>query len=110
MTDDMEGFFAALHRDAGGVIDVLLDGSDRPASVMFSFEDDHGFYLYNSAFEPELRTLSPGNVMLSHLIERAIENGHAVFDFLKGDETYKFRLGANPRPLYEVHAIVGEPT
>ena len=40
--------------------------------------------------------------MLSHLIERSIDDGKKVFDFLKGDETYKFRLGAQPRPLFEV--------
>ena len=45
--------------------------------------------------------------MLSHLIERAIEDGKQVFDFLKGDETYKFRLGATARPLYRVTATVG---
>ena len=107
MTTEMRGFFLALHTEAGAVIDVLVDGSGRPASVMFSFEDDAAFYLYNSAFEPEIGNLSPGNVMLSHLIERSIAEGKEVFDFLKGDEVYKFRLGAEPRPLLEVTAIVG---
>lgn len=109
MTADMEDFFLALHTEAGGIIDVLVDGSDRPVSAIFSFADEHGFYLYNSAFEPEVRNLSPGNVMLSHLIERSIGEGRQVFDFLKGDETYKFRLGAKPRPLFAVTATVGEP-
>ena len=108
MTEDIERFFLALHTDAGGVIDVLVDGQNRPASAIFSFEDEHGFYLYNSAFEPELRRLSPGNVMLSHLIEGAINDGKPVFDFLKGDETYKFRLGARERPLYRVTATVAK--
>jgi CelD/BcsL family acetyltransferase involved in cellulose biosynthesis len=82
----------------------MVDGSGRPASAVFSFEDEAGFYLYNSAYEPEVRHLSPGSVMLSHLIERAIGNQLRVFDFLKGDEMYKFRLGAQPRPLYVVEA------
>jgi CelD/BcsL family acetyltransferase involved in cellulose biosynthesis len=107
MTEEMEEFFLALHTDAGGVIDVLLDASGRPASSIFSFEDADGFYLYNSAFEPDMMALSPGNVMLSHLIERSITEGRKVFDFLKGDETYKFRLGARERPLYVVTATVG---
>ncbi len=107
MTDAMEEFFLALHTNAGGVIDVLVDGSDRPVSAVYSFEDDTGFYLYNSAYEPDARNLSPGNVMLSHLIERSIQAGHLIFDFLKGDEAYKFKLGAEPRPLYTVTAIKG---
>ena len=107
MTPEMEHFFLALHTEAGGVIDVLLDGEGRPAPQSSLSKTTEGFYLYNSAYEPELRNHSPGNVMLSHLIERSIEDGKKVFDFLKGDETYKFRLGAQPRPLFEVAATVG---
>jgi CelD/BcsL family acetyltransferase involved in cellulose biosynthesis len=106
MSDEMAEFFLALHTHAGAVMDVLLDGTDRPASVIFSFEDADGFYLYNSAFQPDLMGLSPGIVMLSYLIERSIGEGKKVFDFLKGDETYKFRLGAEARPLYRVTATV----
>ena len=109
MTEEMEDFFLALHTSADGVIDVLEDGSGRAASAIFSFEDEDGFYLYNSAYEPEMRNLSPGNVMLSHLIEQAIDDGKQVFDFLKGDETYKFRLGATARSLFRVNATVGNP-
>ncbi|MCP4964312.1 MAG: GNAT family N-acetyltransferase [bacterium] len=109
MTEGMEQFFLGLHTDAGGVIDVLVDGSGRPAAAIFSFEDEAGFYLYNSAFKPELRNLSPGNVVLSHLIERSIAEEKQVFDFLKGGEAYKFRLGAAPRPLFAVTATKGKP-
>ena len=108
MTAAMEAFFLDLHTRADGVIDVLVDGSDRPAAAIFSFEDEAGFYLYNSAFEPEVRNLSPGNVVLSHLIERSIAEQKHVFDFLKGDEAYKFRLGAKPRPLFAVAATTGK--
>lgn len=107
MTTRMEEFFAALHTDAGGIIDVLVDGEGQPAAAIFSFVDPHGFYLYNSAYEPDFRHLSPGNVILSHLIERAINDNLQVFDFLKGDEAYKFRLGAKPRPLFVVEATTG---
>jgi CelD/BcsL family acetyltransferase involved in cellulose biosynthesis len=104
MTTEMEEFFAALHAEAGGVIDVLVGGAGQAAAAIFSFVDRHGFYLYNSAFEPQLQHLSPGNVVLSHLIEKAIDDKLRVFDFLKGAESYKFRLGAEPRPLFVVEA------
>ena len=39
-------------------------------------------------------------VLLWMLFERAISTGIPRFDFLKGDEDYKLRLGAEPRPLY----------
>ena len=45
---------------------------------------------------------SPGVVLFSAMIETEIERGAAVFDFLKGDEQYKFRHGAQPRQLYVI--------
>ena len=45
--------------------------------------------------------------MLSHLIEQAVADERRIFDFLKGSETYKFRLGAEARPLYRVSATTG---
>ena len=107
MTESMETFFFGLHERAGGVIDMLVDASGTVASAVFLFESDTATYLYNSAFNPDVGHLSPGNVMLAHLIEQAIAQQHEVFDFLKGDEPYKFRLGAEPRPLYRVAATTG---
>jgi CelD/BcsL family acetyltransferase involved in cellulose biosynthesis len=40
--------------------------------------------------------------MLGLLIEDQIRRGAEVFDFLKGDEQYKFRLGAEKRPLFRL--------
>jgi CelD/BcsL family acetyltransferase involved in cellulose biosynthesis len=70
----------------------------------FAYEDEEGYYLYNSAYEPDAAHASPGVMLLWCLIHRAVEDGRVVFDFLKGDETYKFRLGAEPRPLYALRA------
>ena len=107
MTGTIEQFFYELHDRVGGVIDVLVDASGTVASAVFLFESESETFLYNSAFDPDIGHLSPGNVMLSHLIEQAIQQEHRVFDFLKGEETYKFRLGAEPRPLYRVSATSG---
>jgi CelD/BcsL family acetyltransferase involved in cellulose biosynthesis len=103
----MEEFFFALHEQAGGVIDMLVDPSGEVAAAVFLFESDSETYLYNSAFNPDVGHLSPGNVMLSHLIEQAIAQERRVFDFLKGRETYKYRLGAEERPLYRISAEIG---
>jgi CelD/BcsL family acetyltransferase involved in cellulose biosynthesis len=102
MDDGMTEFFGDLV-DSGFHVDLLTAGS-RTVAGGFSFEDGEGYYLYNSAYEPDDAAASPGVMLLWHLIHRAIEDGRAVFDFLKGDEPYKFRLGAEPRPLYELRA------
>ncbi len=107
MTDAMERFFFELHDRVGGVVDMLVQASGTVAAAVFLFETDRETYLYNSAFNPDVGHLSPGNVMLSHLIEQAISDGRRIFDFLKGDEAYKFKLGAEARPLYRVTATIG---
>lgn len=100
MTADMEGFFGSLVDEAGAVIDVLCDGNGAMVGAAFGFEDADTYYLYNSAFDRERGALSPGIVLVAALIEAAIASGKRRFDFLKGGEEYKARLGAQPRQLF----------
>ncbi len=105
MTAAMEAYFRDLYALPGWGIDALRDGGGMVVAAAFGYVDDSGYYLYNSAFDNVLSRISPGQVMLGAMIERAVEEGRRIFDFLKGDESYKFRLGAEPRPLYEVEVV-----
>jgi CelD/BcsL family acetyltransferase involved in cellulose biosynthesis len=100
MSPDVEELFVAMHKRAGAVIDVLSGTDTVPVAAGFGFETEDCYYLYNSAYEPAASHASPGIVLLAGLIERAIAEGRRRFDFLKGDETYKFRHGAQARDLY----------
>jgi CelD/BcsL family acetyltransferase involved in cellulose biosynthesis len=100
MSPAMENLFVALHEKAGAFVDVLAGDDGVPVAAGFGFEDDEAYYLYNSAYEPAARHVSPGIVLLAGLVGRAIAEGRKRFDFMKGDESYKFRHGAEPRNLY----------
>jgi CelD/BcsL family acetyltransferase involved in cellulose biosynthesis len=106
MTADMEAFFASLLDIEGAVIDVLLDAAAEPVAAVFGFEESDAYYLYNSAYRTEAAAESPGVVLVDRLIARAIEEGRSRFDFLKGDEPYKFKLGAHARPLFVLEGVV----
>jgi CelD/BcsL family acetyltransferase involved in cellulose biosynthesis len=106
MTLEMERFFGSLIEIAGAVIDVLHDGAGAPVGAAFGFEDADTYYLYNSAFDQERAALSPGVVLVTELIDHVIASGRHRFDFLKGGEDYKVRLGARPRPLYALEGAV----
>ncbi len=41
----------------------------------------------------------PGWVLLTHLLQWANENGIEEFDFMRGDEDYKYKF-RRPGPLY----------
>jgi CelD/BcsL family acetyltransferase involved in cellulose biosynthesis len=82
-----------------------VEVAGKPVAATFSFQFDKTFYLYNSAYEPTVARLSPGYILVSRLIEDAIERGIKQFDFLRGPERYKYQFGANPLPLNNVRVI-----
>jgi CelD/BcsL family acetyltransferase involved in cellulose biosynthesis len=86
----------------------LLEIGGRAVAATFGFQLENTFYLYNSAYEPEVRRLSPGLVLVSHLVERAIDEGRQRFDFLRGPERYKYQLGAEALPLNNVRILRAE--
>lgn len=107
MTEEREDLFRRLVELDGWRMDLLHTEHDTAAAVVLGYSDATGYYLYNSAYDPVFADASPGVVLLGTMIERAIAEDMPRFDFLKGDETYKFRLGAHERPLLEVVGVPG---
>jgi CelD/BcsL family acetyltransferase involved in cellulose biosynthesis len=103
MTTEMEAFFFELLSLPEASIDVLSDG-DRVLAAAFGFVEPDGYYLYNSAFDQTAGDASPGIVLTDALIARAVQDGAPRFDFLKGTERYKQRLGARERSLVRLEA------
>ena len=108
MDETMKGFFVSLHERAGARLDFLYGDDAEPVAAAFGWWDDDGYYLYNSAYDPDASAASPGIVLVSELIRRTAEAGTLRFDFLKGDEVYKYRLGAEARPLWRIEATTGD--
>lgn len=100
MTAEREAFFRDLAALPGARIDILAGEAGTPVAAAIGFEDGDAYYLYNSAYDPAAAALSPGIVLLWMLFGATIAAGITIFDFLKGDEAYKLRLGAEARPLY----------
>ncbi len=80
----------------------LLEIGGRAVASTFSFELAGTFYLYNSAYEPDLKRLSPGFVLVTELLKGTIEQKLRAFDFLRGPERYKYQLGGQAVPLNNV--------
>jgi CelD/BcsL family acetyltransferase involved in cellulose biosynthesis len=110
MNSDVAGFFERVARafsSLGWLRLDFLEVDDRAVASTFSFELDDRLYLYNSAYEPDAARLSPGFILVSLLLESAIERGVTTFDFLRGPERYKYQLGAEPVPLHNVRILGG---
>jgi CelD/BcsL family acetyltransferase involved in cellulose biosynthesis len=58
-----------------------------------NFDYRNKLWGYNSGVGREHMELSPGWVLLGHVIQWCCENGRYEFDFMRGDEEYKYRFG-----------------
>ncbi|MGH2757338.1 MAG: GNAT family N-acetyltransferase [Actinomycetota bacterium] len=108
MRPEIATFFDRLVREfmpKGWLRLDFLEVGDRPIASTFSFQIERKFYLYNSAYEPDAARLSPGLVLVSELVKRAIGDGLELFDFLRGPERYKYELGATAVPLNNVRVF-----
>ena len=105
MDEPMEVFFRDLGRGlahAGLAALWMLWLEERPAAALFCLEQAGAVSLYNSGFDPEARALSPGVVLIARTIEDAIARGFRRYDFLRGEEPYKYGFGAAPTEVLRV--------
>ncbi len=106
MTAEMQRFFKGMARrmlDAGLLRLAFLTLDGKKAATLFAFEYRGKFLLYNSGYETgDLAQYSPGWVLLAYLIQYAIAAGCTVFDFLQGDEEYKYRFGSTDYKVMRV--------
>ncbi len=107
MTPEAEAFFrdiadalAPLGRLRLGV--VSAHGED--AAVLFAFAYGNTLALYNAAYDPSLSSLSLGIASHAFAVRDAIAQRFAVYDLLRGDEPYKYDLGAVDRWLWRLEA------
>ncbi len=78
---------------AGWLQLAFLEFGGEKAAGYLNFDFGGHIWVYNSALNFAYRALSPGWVLLGHLLEWAIEHKRTTFDFMRGDEEYKYRLG-----------------
>lgn len=82
----------------------FLDLTNDPAAAALIFDYQNQFLLYNSGFNAyRYGHLSVGTVLVAHTIQEAITLGRSHYDFMRGDESYKFQFGAVAQPLYDLH-------
>jgi len=102
LTPAMEAFFRDLGNAFGelGMMrlgTIAVDGTE--AAMTLSFEARETTFLYNSGYDPAFSRLAVGLVSKAYAIRDSIERGRRRFDFLRGDEDYKRRLGGVAREV-----------
>jgi len=96
---------AELERDEadGGVLHVaLVRCGQRLVFAALAFDDGRTSYLYNAGMDPTASEASPGVTGAALYFQNRLEAGRRRFDFLRGNEAYKYEWGAVDEPIFRL--------
>ena len=105
MTPDREQFFRkamAITGSMGIVRLFFMEIAGRRVASALCFDYGSSRMLYNSGFNPEYGYYSVGLLLKALCLKDAIEEGCGYFDFLRGNEAYKYDLGGEDKVLYRM--------
>lgn len=94
----------------GGVLSLgRLTLDDRAIFAGISFHDGPLVYFYNAGTDPAAKALSPGVVGTAAYLRARMTKDCRTFDFLRGNEPYKYTWGAVDEPIFRLLVTRGEP-
>jgi len=108
--------FLAFYRDV--VPDLLRHGQlqfywleldGRPVAAEYQLVGNGILYEYQAGMDPAAMEHQPGKLINAAILRQAISGGYRAFDFLRGDEPYKARFGARPRPTVQFRVAPHRP-
>ncbi len=109
MNPKTESFFRSLAKAMAeiGLLRLGILQLDKvPVAMTMGFDYNDSRYLYNSAYDPQFNYLSVGLLCNVLCIKESIEKGRKKWDFLKGEEPYKYQLGGQEVPLYRCQITI----
>ncbi|MFN3348031.1 GNAT family N-acetyltransferase [Pseudorhodoplanes sp.] len=86
---------------AGHLLMPVLWRGDKPVGALASFLDPQkrSVLFYMAGRDASFNDPPPGLVLHAHSIRYAIESGFTTYDFLRGNEPYKYSFGATERRI-----------
>ena len=108
LTPERERFFMDVARESASrnlfrLYFLEVGGAEVAACICFDYGG--AFLLYNSGYDPDYSRLSVGLLNKALSIKTAIEEGREVFNFLKGNERYKYNLGGRDEAVFRLRIV-----
>jgi CelD/BcsL family acetyltransferase involved in cellulose biosynthesis len=100
LTPEMKSQMLSIARatyKAGWLQLAFIEVNGEKAAGYLNFDYLNHIWVYNSGLDYHYNDLSLGWVLLAYLLEWANEHQRECFDFMRGDEQYKYRFGAIDR-------------
>jgi len=93
MREQMRAVIRAAHEN-GWLWLSFLEADGKRIAACLNFDYKGKLWGYNAGVNRDFMELSPGWVLLAYTLQWACENNRSEFDFMRGDEDYKYRFGA----------------
>jgi len=93
MRDQMKAVIRTAHEN-GWLWLAFLEADGQRIAAALNFDYNNKLWGYNAGVNRDFMDLSPGWVLLGNVLQWACENKRTEFDFMRGDEEYKYRFGA----------------
>lgn len=103
LDDDLVAFFRSIalsFAQEGWMRLSLMKIDGHDVASTFAFTRGDRVLLYNSGLDPEYRHLSVGIALHAADLQQAMGEGAQLYDFLRGNEPYKYDLGGRDNPIY----------
>jgi len=109
MDKEREAFFRTLVKEMGvhGLLRLYtLFLNQTPVASVMCIDDRESLYLYNNGYNKAFGYLSVGLLSKILVIKKGIHQRRKRFNFLRGDEAYKQRLGGKAEELIHCKVII----
>jgi CelD/BcsL family acetyltransferase involved in cellulose biosynthesis len=105
MRAQMHSIIRAAH-EGGWLWLAFLEVDGQRVATALNFDYNNKLWGYNAGVDRAYMDLSPGWVLLSYVIQWCCENRRTEFDFMRGDEEYKYRFGAANQHVMRVKVTI----
>ena len=92
-----DGFFSCMSID------------NKPVSILYIFTYKNNAFFYQNGWNPLFESYGVGLLNIQQAIRHAIEAGYKSFDFLRGEEEYKYKFCGESRTAYSVLYFASRP-
>lgn len=82
---------------------MILKTQEKPVAVVINMIYEGRMYYCQPTFDPEFSKFSPSQLLIAELLDYCVVHNISVFDFLRGDEGYKFEWTADKIQLYNLY-------
>jgi len=96
---------AKVLADKGWLALYFLTVNDEPIATQYCLEYKQKMYFGLGGFDPDYSKYSVGNLITAKVIEKCIEKGIKEYDFMKGDEPYKFDWTTKYRRNFNIRFV-----